>query len=376
MNDYDALLCIAASEYDSDQYYVTKFLVPDAFIFFEKDRKKFIVLSDLEIERGKQEANVDEILPMSEYKEQLQKQGINYPKLIDIADCVLRDYQIKSVLVPGNFAIQYADPLRERGYTVHYKDPFFETRAVKTPQEIEYIQQSQKSNEKAMDYVIQIIRESEIGANNYLYYRGSILTSEFVQRQIQMKLLELDCLAHDTIVSCGEQATRPHEHGSGPLLAHQSIIIDIFPQSLTTRYFADMTRTVVKGNASDMLKRLYDVVQAGQEIAFNTIRDGANGNDIHRQIQGMFNQKGFETGVIDGTVQGFFHGTGHGIGLDIHEAPHIGNVDTTLCTGNVVTVEPGLYYVGIGGVRIEDLVVVTEDGCTNLTTYLKELEIS
>ena len=114
---------------------------------------------------------------------------------------------------------------------------------------------------------------------------------------------------------------------------------------------------------------------AGQEIAFETIRDGVNGHDVHQQIQEMFTQEGFETGVIDGTVQGFFHGTGHGLGLDIHEAPRIGNVDMTLQAGNVVTVEPGLYYIGIGGVRIEDLVVVTKDGCINLTTYPKELEV-
>lgn len=375
MSNYDARLCIAASEHDANMYYATGFLVPDAFIFFEKAGKKVVVLSDLEIERGKQEANVDEVLFMSEYKERLQKQGIEYPKLIDIADCVLQDYQIKSVLVPGNSAIQYVDPLRERGYTVHYKELFFETRAVKTPQEIEYIQQSQKKNEQAMDYAIQLIRESEIGTNNYLYHRDSVLTSEFIQRRIQMRLLELDCLAHGTIVSCGDQAIRPHEHGSGPLLAHQAIIIDIFPQSLTTRYFADMTRTVVKGTASDALKRLYDVVLAGQAIAFTMIRDGVNGCNIHQQIQEMFKQEGFETGVIDGIMQGFIHGTGHGLGLDIHETPRIGNADVTLRAGNVVTVEPGLYYTDIGGVRIEDIVVVTKDGCTNLTSYPKKLEL-
>jgi Xaa-Pro aminopeptidase len=375
MDDYDAILCIASSEHDSNMYYATGFLVPDAFIFFEKDGKKFIVLSDLEIERGKQQANVDEILSLSKYRKQLEDRGIDNPELIDITNDVLQDYQIKSVLVPGNFAIQYADPLRERGYTVHYKDPFFETRAIKTSQEIEYIQQAQKKNEHVMDYAIQIIKESEIGADNCLYYRGSVLTSEFMQRQIQMKLLELDYLAHGTIVSCGDQATRPHEHGSGPLLAHHAIIIDIFPQSLISRYFADMTRTVVKGTASDALKRLYDAVLAAQEIAFETIRDGVNGHDVHQQIQEMFTHEGFETGVIDGTVQGFFHGTGHGLGLDIHEAPRIGNVDMTLHAGNVVTVEPGLYYIGIGGVRIEDIAVVTKDGCINLTTYPKELEL-
>ena len=375
MHEDDALLCIAASAYDADMYYVTGLLAPDAFIFFEKDGKKWIVLSDLEIERGKQAANVDEILSLSEYKERLQKQGLDYPKLIDIADCVLQDYQITRVLVPGNFAIQYADPLRERGYTVCSKEPFFETRAIKTPQEIAAIQQSQKHTERVMDDAIRILKAAEIGAHNDLYYQGQILTSEFMQRHIQIKFLELDCLAHDTIVSCGDQATRPHEHGSGPLRAHQAIIIDIFPQSLTTRYFADMTRTVVKGSASEPLKRMYAVVRAGQEIAFNAIRDGVNGQEVHRQVQALFTQEGFETGVLNGIVQWFFHGTGHGVGLEIHEAPRIGNADVTLQAGNVVTVEPGLYYVGIGGVRLEDLVVVTENGCTNLTTYPKELEV-
>lgn len=375
MQDTNALLCIAASEEDSNQYYATGIVVPDPFIFFEKNEKKVIVLSDLEIERGKRDAHVDEVLPLSEYRKRLQERGIEFPKLIDITDCVLQDYDITQVVVPGNFGIQYADPLRDRGYTVSYKEPFFEHRTRKTIQEIEYLRQTQQHNETVMDYALQILKESEIGEHDYLYYQGIVLTSEYMQRHIQMKCLELNCLSYGTIVSCAEQATRPHEHGSGPLLAHQAIILDIFPQSLTTRYYADMTRTVVKGRVSDVLKRMYEAVRAGQELAFNAIRNGAKGHAIHQQIQAFFAQEGFETGEIDGTVQGFIHGTGHGLGLDIHEAPRIGNVDVTLQSGNVVTVEPGLYYTKHGGVRLEDVVVVTENGCTNLTTYPKILEL-
>lgn len=375
MQDKNALLCIAASEKDSNQYYATGVVVPDPFIFFETDEQKVIVLSDLEIERGKRDAHVDEVLSFAAYRKRLQDKGIEFPKLIDIADCVLRDYHITRVMVPGNFGIQYADPLRERGYTVTYQEPFFEQRACKTPREIEYIRQAQRHNETVMDYALQILREAEIGAHDYLYYHGTVLTSEDMQRHIQMKCLELNCLSSGTIVSCGEQATRPHEHGSGPLLAHQAIIIDIFPQSLTTRYYADMTRTVVKGRASDAVKQMYEVVLAGQELAFKSIGDGAHGHDIHQQIQALFAEQGFETGEIDGIVQGFIHGTGHGLGLDIHEAPRIGNADVTLQSGNVVTVEPGLYYTKLGGVRLEDMVVVTENGNTNLTTYPKTLEL-
>ena len=134
-------------------------------------------------------------------------------------------------------------------------------------------------------------------------------------------------------------------------------------------------RTVVKGTASDELNRMYSVVHAGQQLALRSIRAGAKGQDIHRQIQELFADEGFATEVIDGIPQGFIHGTGHGLGLEIHEPPRIGNSDDVLQTGNVVTVEPGLYYRHIGGVRLEDLVVVTDTGCQNLTTAPKFLEI-
>lgn len=375
-NEYDARLCIAASEHDADMYYGTGFLVPDACIFFEKNGRKYLVLTDLELERGKQDARVDEILAFAAYRERLEKQGCSSPKLIDVANCVLRDYQIRRVAVPGNFALQYADGLRERGYAVHVQEPFWEARMQKTAAEIAAIQQTQQANEQALDAAIQVIRASEIGADQELYYQGRRLTAEFVQRQIQLALFERDCLAQGTIVSCGDQATRPHERGAGPLRAHQAIIIDIFPQSLTSRYFGDLTRTIVKGRASAALKRMYAVVQAGQELACHAIRAGVNGRDVHRQVQDLFAKEGYETGLLNGTMQGFFHGTGHGVGLEIHEAPRLGQVDATLQAGNVVTVEPGLYYIGIGGVRLEDLVVVTANGCTNLTTYPKELEVA
>lgn len=373
---YDALLSIAASESDANQYYATGMLVPDPFIFLQQDGHTSIVLSDLEIERGKLEARVDEILPLSQYRDQLRQQGIEFPNLADITACLLREKRIRRVVVPGDFALQYADPLRERGFTVTYKDPFFETRMQKTEREIEAIRHVQQHNETAMAHAHHILNDADIGANNVLYYHGQVLTSEYLQRAIQLKLLEYNCLAQHTIVTSGDQATRPHEHGSGPLYAHQAIIIDIFPQSLTTRYFADITRTVVKGQASEQLQRLYAVVQAGQELGIAAIRSGVSGQAIHTEIQALFKREGFETGVIDGTVQGFIHGTGHGVGLQIHEAPRIGNADTVLHTGNVVTVEPGLYYTKIGGVRLEDLVVVTEQGHINLTTYPKTLELA
>jgi Xaa-Pro aminopeptidase len=183
--------------------------------------------------------------------------------------------------------------------------------------------------------------------------------------------MEHDCIAQHTIIACGEQGVDPHNEGSGPIRAHQGIIFDIFPRSSRSRYFADMTRTVVKGKASDELRRLYEVVLAAQLRGTELVRDGASGAAVHAEVARAMEARGYPTGVVDGRHQGFFHGTGHGVGLDIHELPRIGRVDHQLRAGNVVTVEPGLYYAGRGAVRIEDMVVVEADGCRNLTCFPK-----
>jgi len=149
----------------------------------------------------------------------------------------------------------------------------------------------------------------------------------------------------------------------------------VFPRSSTSRYYADMTRTVVKGRASDAVKKLYDTVKEAQEGGIGKVKDGADGQAIHQWIMDLFEKRGYHTGIKDGRMQGFFHGTGHGVGLDIHEPPRISKAPWVLKTGEVVTVEPGLYYPEIGAVRIEDMVLVTQNSCINLTKSPKKLEV-
>jgi Xaa-Pro aminopeptidase len=167
----------------------------------------------------------------------------------------------------------------------------------------------------------------------------------------------------------------PHDSGQGPLFAGKPIVLDIFPRSQKTGYFGDMTRTVIKGEPTKELSDMYDTVLKGQKLAIGMIGPGAAVKDVHKAVVEYFDSRGYKTGTVDGKTEGFIHSTGHGLGLEIHEPPRVGMGDEILEEGNVVTVEPGLYYAGTGGIRIEDVVVVEKKGCKNLTGYTKKFRV-
>jgi Xaa-Pro aminopeptidase len=351
-------------------YYATHFLAPDAFVFVWARDEKILLMSDLEVDRARAQANVDTVLPVRMYEERAKAAGIERPTVVDAVCVFLGERRIQRIVVPGSFPIEHGDALRARGIEVQVRrEPFLEERLVKTPAEVECILKAMRRTEAALDAAINAVRESDV-VDGVLRWRGTALTSEAVKRLIAGRLLD-----DGTIVACGEAACDPHNEGTGPLRAGEAIIIDVFPRDEDSRYFADITRTVVKGRAPERLRQMYRAVAEGQECAFRSIRDGADGGAVHREVQATLEKQGFQTGEANGRMQGFFHGTGHGLGLEVHELPRVSKVPATLRTGNVVTVEPGLYYSGVGGVRIEDVVVVTERGCTNLTAYPKTLEV-
>lgn len=370
----EALLIIAASERDADLYYATRFLAPDPFPFFQVGEERVMLVSDLELGRARSQAVVETVLPLRTYENRAKERGAQ-PTLLDAVDGALREYGVQQVVVPGSFPTEYADKLRAKGYGVQTREgSFFEARLVKSDAEIAQITETLRSAEEAMTVAIQAIREAEVRGHE-LFRGGEPLTSEGVRRLIHHALLDRDCFAEHTIVAGGEHGSDPHQEGTGPLMAHQPIVIDIFPRSSRTRYFADITRSVVRGRASARVKQMHEAVLEAQGHAVGLIRDGADGAAIHREVEMIFERLGFSTGEANGRMQGFFHGTGHGLGLEIHEPPRIGKRGAVLRSGNVVTVEPGLYYPGDGGIRIEDLVVVTEAGCRILTKFPKLLEL-
>lgn len=372
---HKATVFIAASELDSNLYYATKFIAPDPFIYLEIKGERILIMNDLEMDRAKSQAAVDRVLSYSEIERRARDHGVATPGSVDIIHVVLREAKIKQVLVPANFPFSHGARLQELGYQVHAKpDPFYERRVVKTAEEVQHIEATQRVTEKAVAAAHGMLREASI-TNDELWLDGSPLTSERVKKLINVKLMEHDCVAQHTIVAGGEQACDPHHEGSGTLPAHRSIIFDVFPRSAASRYFADMSRTVVRGVPSPELKRLFQTVKDAQEEAITKIKDGADGIKIHRGICERFEKAGYKTGLMNGRMQGYFHGTGHGVGLDIHEPPRISRTGSLLQEGQVVTVEPGLYYPGLGAVRIEDMVLVTREGCRNLTNFPKRFEV-
>ncbi len=372
---HDALLIIASSEISADLLYRTRFFVPDPIIFIEHRGKKLIILSDLELDRGKEESDVDEVLSLSEYRKKLPSRKRKRAGFTDIVNLVFRERGIKSALVPGDFPIKYADELRRLGYRIRYKEGlFFEERLKKTPEEVRFISDSLRKTERAMGRAIEMISSSRI-RDGKLFLNGSPLTSEIIRGEINSELSRLGCTALNTIVACGIHSSMPHNRGEGPLFAGQPIVIDIFPRSQESGYFGDMTRTVVKGEPSKELEKMYQTVLKGQKLGLSLIKHHARVKDIHGAIVEFFKKSGFETGMMDGKQQGFIHSTGHGLGLEIHEPPRVSFTDTILEEGNVITVEPGLYYEKLGGVRIEDVVVVKRDGCTTLTRYPKRFRV-
>jgi Xaa-Pro aminopeptidase len=202
-----------------------------------------------------------------------------------------------------------------------------------------------------------------------------LITAEAVKKLIHGILLDHDCTGKDTIVACGRQAVDPHEQGHGPLRAGKAIVIDIFPQHIRSGYWGDLTRTVVRGAAGHELRGMYSAVRAAQLAALERIKSGVKGSTVHRAAAAELTRRGFRTENLDGQPAGFIHSTGHGVGLAIHEGPSLSASGGRLRAGHVVTVEPGLYYPAVGGVRIEDTVEVTRDGWRYLVPCEKRFEI-
>ena len=371
----------------ADSYYALKMDVPDPYLWYQDSHgQTHAIMSALEIDRARKNAKVDHVHDMGKVVAALQEAG----KPADTghqALWLIENDNPDEVIAPRDFSLALADTIRGGGVNLKASGGhFFPARAIKTADEVAAIREAQALNEEAFKRGFQVLKEAEIGKDDALFWQGEVLTSEILRGQMNAVIAAGGGMPSDLIVAGGQQGADPHERGHGPLKAHELIIIDSWPRGPSGNfYYGDLTRTVLKGTPSEAQQKLYDTVKKGQQMALDMISAGVSGIDVHEAITAYFDKEGYKTGHDDdGRNVGFFHGTGHSVGLEVHDkGPGITRGRPTdrekpakLQAGLVVTVEPGLYYPDIGGVRIEDIVHVTENGIENLTTLPKELVIA
>jgi len=354
-----AILLVEGGALDADLRYLTGFTAPDPVVALAVGSQLSLVVSLLEYGRAVQVVQRGRVLTP-------QMLGLKGPPAGDVsawAKALLKQAGIRHVQVARHFPTAVADRLRRHRIRVDVAaGPLCPQRRCKTAAEVQAITQVQRAAVKAMKVAMNVIREAEVDARGFLRHSGKRLTAERVRDWIEHSLLESDCVAPETIVAGNTQGADPHERGYGPLKAGYPIVIDIFPRHRGTGYWGDITRTLIKGRPKPEVARMWQAVAAAQHAALQACKAGVSVKRVHTTAQKILRAHGFETTVKNGWGEGFIHSTGHGVGLDIHESPSLNMASTRLRSGDVVTVEPGLYYKAWGGVRIEDTVLITPGG--------------
>ncbi|MBI3521531.1 MAG: M24 family metallopeptidase [Chloroflexi bacterium] len=368
-----------------DVYHLTRFLAPDAFITLEHGDERVMVVNSLEFGRAQKESRATSVRNVDEFgQRELTAAGTPYDDAAAIViSRVLRERKIEKVAVPRYFPLAVADRLRAEGIALEVARQLDARRRTKRDDEIVALTATQRATEEAWALGVAAISRATVGKDRVLQLDGKTFTAEMLRAIVDGALLDRGCSADGTICAPGTQAADPHMGGSGPLHAGEAIVMDIFPQHKTSRYFADMTRTISKGAPSDAIVKMYEVVKRAQDAGIAALRPGITGKEVHELVEDVIYDAGYETlrpehkrRTDDPITRGMIHGTGHGVGLEIHEAPSVGRAGRDpLAAGDVVTVEPGIYDPDVGGVRLEDMLVITESGYRNLTRAPRELVV-
>lgn len=370
-------LLYADTATSTDQLYFSRVGVHDPFIAFGVGQRRITVQSALEFGRIKKARTFDEVLKLEEWRARAEKRHPGRKAgpaeiIVELA----RAYQVRGFRVPDDFPAGLYLKLRKLGLRVETAGgPLFPERECKTPAEAAAIREGNRLSAVGFTVTEKILRSARIRGRS-LTYQGQPLTSERLRFAIDSAIMAEGGRADDTIVAGGDQACDPHERGHGPLRPGQLIIVDIFPRVVATGYFGDMTRTYLKGRATGAQRKLCTTVRAAHQVALDGIRADVDGRSVHQLVVETFTAAGYETKHGKNGSVGFFHGTGHGLGLAVHELPRIsGMISMPLKKGAVVTVEPGLYYPGLGGCRVEDVVQVTAKGAKLLSCHSYDWEI-
>ncbi|HSC51052.1 MAG TPA: Xaa-Pro peptidase family protein [Gaiellaceae bacterium] len=353
--------------------------VPDPFLYAERDGKRSVVASSFELDRINAVAPDVEALPYEEFGiDELYAQGLPREEIeLEVALRAARRFGIQDAVVPSTFPLELADHLRSNGIQVRAdRAHFVQRRRVKNEAELAGIRRAQRAAEAAMDAARELLRSAE-RQNGSLLVDGEPLTCERVKLAVEQAFTANGAFADEFIVSHGAQTAVGHDMGSGPIAPDEPVCLDLFPRDRESGCFADMTRVFVVGTPSDELAEWHRLCKEALDRSVAAVKPGVPGSELHGISCDVFEQHGYPTlrSKQPGEVlqDGFYHSLGHGVGLEVHEEPSLGRAPGELVAGDVIAVEPGLYRHGYGGCRLEDLVLVTDDGPEVLTDYPYDL---
>jgi Xaa-Pro aminopeptidase len=351
--------------------------IPDPFLYLERNGDRHAVLTSFEVSRV--EPTGVHAHPMEEFGyDELLAQGLPRHEVLmrTLVDGV-QTVGVTDAVVPHDFPVELADRLRDVGVKLTPDHDFFaQRRRVKNETELEGIRRAQRGTEAGMAAARDMLRTAE-PSNGTVVLDGEPLTSERLKAKIIEVFNEHNLVSDEMIVAIGGQAASGHDMGSGPIAPGQAIVIDLFPRDRETGCYADMTRTFVVGDIPDELAEYHRLVHDALMKSIAAVRADEQGSEVFRLVCDVFHEAGYPTQLSkqpgEVLANGFFHGLGHGVGLEVHEPPWLSRDPSRLVAGDFITLEPGLYRQGWGGVRLEDLVLVTEDGAENLTRFAYDL---
>jgi Xaa-Pro aminopeptidase len=355
-------------------------MLPDPILYLERDGTRAVVVPSLELPRVEAAGlDLEVRTPEAFGIDELLAEGMSRDEAalaVHVRAC--REFGLTAARVPPSFPLELADRLRAEGIDVRADRGLFAARRrVKNEQELAGIRRAQGAATAGIARVAELLRRAERSEGG-LVLDGEPLTSERLRTEAEAVIAERGAAADDLIVSHGPQSAVGHELGSGQLQAGEPIVLDFFPRDRESACFGDMTRTFVVGEAPEELRRYHAHCREALDLALAAIRPGVTGKELHRLVCERFHEHGYPTQLSKSPGEvledGFFHSLGHGVGLEVHEEPGLGRGGVELVAGDVVAVEPGLYRQGFGGCRLEDLVLVTEDGYESLTDYPYDLE--
>jgi len=364
-------------------YHRIRFSVHDTAVYLvvptEDGRtKSLIILRDIEMERARRLARVDEVHCPADFEPEGGLSGDRETANAQAAAECLRRAGVTSVTGDRTLPLIYAEMIRRAGIAVECDTEMgVVDRRSKDEQEIEWLREAQEVTEGAMQMACELVASATARDDGVLLHDGDVLTSERVRAAIDHWLLDRGYSNPTSIVAAGPAGADCHDVGAGPLKTGQPVIVDIFPRNRKTLYNGDCTRTVVHGEISDDLAKMHAAVREAKAAATAAVKAGVTGEAVHMATKAAYQGCGFPYGSLDDQPDDYCaltHGTGHGIGLDVHEPPLLDMKGPELVVGDAITIEPGLYRKDLGGVRVEDIVIVTEDGSINLNRLPEGLE--